>query len=162
MLSLFLKSAYCSQRLMSEWRMAKSQWAPKKYDPILLLSSNKSGPFSVCARRLSCQPVVVQIARRWAVWRIAYSQRRLDQWRRMDWLAQRGCRGKHFLCVLMDIPAEALWLLVADWWLLPSLLLWLSSPPYSFSITLPGLLMRQAGRLSRTFLTLYQSFNTYL
>lgn len=92
---------------------------------------------SQCVGKLWCQPVAVQMAGRWAVWWIAYIRWRLDQWRRVDWLAQRGRGGKHFLCVLMDGLAEALWLLVAGWWLLlPPFLSLTQLSPSSFAFTL--------------------------
>lgn len=125
-------------RLLSRRSSAESQWAcPKRIWPLLLLSPNKSGAFSMCGQALvpaSCSAD----GWAWAVWWIAYIRWRLDQWRRVDWLAQRGRGGKYFLCVLMDGPAEALWLLVAGWWLLlpPFLSLSTSSPPSSFAFTL--------------------------
>lgn len=123
-------------RLLLEWSSVESQWArPKDYDPVLFLSPNKSRPLSVCGQALvpaSCS------ADGWALGCLMdslHSARTGPMASWIDW-PKGAVGGKHFLCVLMDTPTEALWRLVAGWWLLLLLSLTLSQPS-SFAFPLP-------------------------
>lgn len=99
-----------------------NELAQKEYDPVLLLSPNKSRPFSVCGQALvpaSCS------ADGWALGCLMdglHSVRTGPMASRIDW-PKGAVGGKHFLCVLMDAPAEAVWRLVAGLWLLLALTL---------------------------------------
>lgn len=91
-----------------ETELKVTQFTQKQSDPLVPLSPNKSRRCQ-CSGRLQCQPV--QSRRVGAGLSDGFGV----DWTHgvVDWLAQRGRHGgKHFLCVLMEAPADALWGLV--------------------------------------------------
>lgn len=90
----------------------------KEFDPVLLLSPNKSSWFLSMWAGFSAS----QLQCRWLGAGLSDGSLTFgEDWTNgvtwIDW-PKGAVGGKHFLCVLMDSPAEALWLLAAWWWLL--------------------------------------------